>query len=381
MRGEIYPCATSDADRGPCGTAIALRGRMTSHDPSCGAAPGRVPAHRRSAAFARCLTLVACVACGAGAGAGGEPASAREVWGFTAFWDSASATSVARHGRSLDAVVTTWIALDTAGGLPQVLYVDSAPEPRTPARFALVTSYLHPEFRPGSIRRLAADPRALARAAGAIAATMTAARHRGVVLDFEALVPSDLPALIAVIESIADTLHSRSLGPVAVAVPATDTIAYPGRAILGAGADLILPMLYDQHWAGGDPGPIAEPRWVDDALRVRVAEVGAARLVAGLPLYGYRWPARGVGETVSYPQARLWNDAPIELTRDSATGSLKGVIPNGGQVWVTDADLLAQLIEVVERQSVHRFALWYVGQEDPAIWRTILRPPDSTGVR
>ena len=398
-RAEIYPCGLCDADHGPCGTAIALRGSMSLHDPSDGAVPARFPAHRRGA-FARrrmrliefitppsavragaCLILAVSLGCGTGPGAGADPPQQREVWGFTAFWDSASAASVARHGRALDAIVTTWIALDTAGGVPQVLYVDSAPEPRTPARFALVTSYLHPEFRPVSVRRLAADPRSLARAAGAIASTMTAAGHRGVVLDFEAHVASDLPALVAVIGSIADTIHSRALGPVVVAVPATDTTAYPAPAILRAGADLVLPMLYDQHWAGGTPGPIADPRWVGDALRLRVAEVGAARIVAGLPLYGYRWPTAGAGITVSYPEARMWNGAEVELVRDSATGSLRGAIPNGGEVWVTDAELLARLIAVVERQGVRRFALWYVGQEDPSIWQTILRPADSSGVR
>ena len=210
---------------------------------------------------------------------------------------------------------------------------------------------------------------------------MTAARHTGVVLDFEALAASDLAALGAVIKAIADTVGSRGLGPVVVAIPAMDTVAYPARAILNAGADLVLPMLYDQHWAGGEPGPIAEPRWVEEALTVRVAEVGAARIVAGLPLYGYRWPAGGTGTTVSHAEAGVWNGTAVQLTRDSATGSMRGAIAGGGQVWVTDAELLARLVAVVERQGVRRFALWYVGQEDPAIWRTLFPPADSSARR
>ena len=65
------------------------------------------------------------------------------------------------------------------------------------------------------------------------------------------------------------TLHAHRLGPVVVAIPATDTLAYPGGALVEAGADLLLPMLYDQHWAGGAPGPVAEPRWVSAALAAR----------------------------------------------------------------------------------------------------------------
>ena len=322
--------------------------------------------------------LMACAAslpgCGAAGTASGETPR-REVWGFTAFWDTASAASVARNGPSLDAIVTTWIALDTAGGLPQTLHLDTARAGRVPAhRLALVTSYLHPSFRPATIRRLAANPRMLSRVAGSVAATMALGGHRGAVLDFEAHTPGDLPALTSVVRVLADSLHARELGPIVVAIPATDTVAYPGKVLLDAGADLLLPMLYDQHWAGGEPGPVAEPRWVDSALALRVAEVGATRLVAGLPLYGYRWAGPGQGATVTFAEASQSPGGAIALMRDSTTGSLRGALPAGGQVWVTDAPLLRNLLDVVQRHGVHRVALWYVGQEDPAVWTQVFRP-------
>ena len=318
------------------------------------------------------MTLAGCG--GAGATPGSE--QRREVWGFTAFWDSASARSVARNGRSLDAVVTTWIALDTAGGLPLTLHLDSARAGRVPAqRLALVTSYMHPSFRPATIRRLAPNPRMLARVASSVAATMSAGQQRGAVLDFELHVAGDLPALTAVVRMLADTLHARQLGPVVVAIPAGDTAAYPARAMIEAGADFVLPMLYDQHWAGGTPGPVAEARWVDSSLAVRVAEVGAARIVAGLPLYGYRWSGPGQGTTVTFGEAGRLPQGDVALVRDSATGSLRGTMPGGGEVWVTDAALLRQLVGAVERHGVHRFALWYVGQEDPSVWTSVFPPP------
>ena len=318
------------------------------------------------------LASLAALLLNACAGAGSAAPARREVWGFTAFWDSASSSSVARNGAALDAIVTTWIALDTAGGLPQALHIDSSLSPRVPARrLTLVTSYLHPSFRPATIRRLAANPRGLARAAGAIAVAMTTAQHEGAVLDFEALTPGDLPSLLAVVKSIADTLHARKLGPVVVAIPAADSFAYPARPLLEAGADLLLPMLYDQHWAGGSAGPVAEPRWVEETLRARVREAGAERIVAGLPLYGYSWAEAGKGVTVTFSEARSGRGGGAPLTRDSATGSLRGALSSGGEVWVTDATLLRELFSVVEREGVSRIALWYIGQEDPAIWQDL----------
>jgi spore germination protein YaaH len=200
---------------------------------------------------------------------------------------------------------------------------------------------------------------------------MAGAGHRGAVLDFEALAPGDLPALLAVVTTIADTLHAWRLGPVVVAIPAADTVAYPGRALIEAGADFILPMLYDQHWAGGHPGPVAEPRWVEATLGPRIREVGPARIVAGLPLYGYRWASPGKGVTVTLPEIQDGLLGNVSLIRDSLTGSLRGTLPDGGEVWVTDAALLRTLMSVAEGHGVHRFALWYVGQEDPAIWRDL----------
>lgn len=326
---------------------------------------------RATSCFFAAIALAGAFGCGR-PGTAAARQQTREVWGFTAFWDTLSRKSAAQNGASLDALVTTWIALDTAGRAPAALFVDSSKAPRIPQRrLALITSYVHPSFRPAAIRRLAANPRGLSRAASSIAATMTSARHRGAVLDFESLEPGDFPSLSAVIKTIADTLRARGLGPVVVAVPASDTVAYPGRAILHAGGDFLLPMLYDQHWAGGPAGPVSAPGWVDSALRVRVREVGPSRIIAGFPLYGYRWPAPGKGVTVTFAEAS--RGAVGGLTRDAATGSLKGGAAGGGEVWVTDAVLLEALIGVAEAQGVRRFALWYIGQEDPNVWRTVLK--------
>src|SRR5262245_26898139 len=42
----------------------------------------------------------------------------REIWGFTGPWDAASNTSLRDFGGKLDAVITGWIALDSATALP-----------------------------------------------------------------------------------------------------------------------------------------------------------------------------------------------------------------------------------------------------------------------
>jgi len=198
-------------------------------------------------------------------------------------------------------------------------------------------------------------------------------RYRGLVLDFETLEAADLPALLRVARAISDSAHSHGVTTVSIAIPATDTAAYPGRALLGV-VDALVVMLYDQHWSTSEPGPIAEPDWVRRALALRLAEVGAGRLVAALPTYGYRWRKGSAAESISFDQAtRMARESGLSLTRDARTQFLRTPSGRSSEIWVSDAELVATLVTQSQAAGVHRFAIWRLGQEDPEIWRKVIR--------
>jgi spore germination protein YaaH len=199
--------------------------------------------------------------------------------------------------------------------------------------------------------------------------------YAGLVLDFEGLERSDLPALQRVVKAIADSAHARGVSPIVVAVPATDTTAYPGRPIATV-ADLVMPMLYDQHWSTSGPGPISDPDWVRSTLAARIAEVGASRIVAALPTYGYQWQAKSgrPAESVSFADAqRTVAQAGVALARDPRSNTLRAVKAGAWEIWVTDAELLSRLARDAYQVGVTRVALWRIGQEDPAVWRALGR--------
>ena len=296
-----------------------------------------------------------------------------ERWAFSAPWDPRSAASVRAHGVALDGVVLDWIPLDTMTGMPFVLYTDSmsAEFPSSSRRMALVTSFVTDRFHPALIRRLAADSFALERSAAAIAERVQRGGYRGIVLDFEGMTGADTALTRTVVTTIARTARTRGVGPVVIAIPASDTVGYPAR-LFASSADLLLIMLYDQHWATSPPGAIAEPLWVRRTLAMRVAESGAGRLVAGLPLYGYQWRANAPAATVSYDDARrLVAEAGVALERDPATTTLHAMRagPDGWELWVSDAMLLDALRREVTALGVRRVAYWRLGLEDPALWR------------
>jgi spore germination protein YaaH len=304
-----------------------------------------------------------------------RPSGAVEFWGFTGPWDRRSTASAERNATSLSRVITGWIALDTISFRPQQVYSDSlADMPGVSGRaMALITSYAGSRFHPEIIRALGSDPSFAAQVAGSVAAVLDSNSYRGAVIDFEGMTPRDLDALLLVTRHVADSVRAHGVGTVVMAVPAADTAAYPGALLLQS-ADLIMPMLYDQHWSASPPGPIAAPEWVTRQLGARVAEVGAARIVAAFPLYGYRWRRTAATEIISFDDARrLTTMTNTVLNRDIASSTLHATSPEGWELWVSDRVLLENLVSDARRLGVTTFALWRLGLEDPTIWEMIGR--------
>ena len=319
------------------------------------------------------IALCAGLAC-AGSVVRQEPRA--EFWAFTGPWDPRSAASAVSHGAKIDVLVSGWIGLDTATGAPFLRYPDSLVGRRGGGRsMAIVTSEQDEQFRPELVRELARDSAKLAAASSWIAGTLAARRYRGVVLDFENHPPDDLAALIKVAKSIADSVHAHGVREVAMAIPAGDTAAYPAHPLLAA-VDLVVVMLYDQHWSRSAPGPIADPAWVRQWLSVRVGEAGADRVVAALPLYGYQWTpgSANAAATVGYDDARrLGVQRSVSLRRDSASATLHASSAGQWEIWVADAGLLERLATVARGLGVRRVALWRLGLEDPAVWTDVVR--------
>lgn len=327
--------------------------------------PARARRHRllRTLVVAGAATLLACAAA-----RGRSNDNPGELWAFTAPWDSLSDASLAANSARLDVAVTGWIALDSISQQPTILYGDSVVRASRPRHLALVTSWFRDRFHPASVIALGKDPARLAAIAGSTARLASQRGYRGLVLDFEEHTAADLPLLLAVARAFTDSAHARGLAQVSMAIPATDTAAYPAKALL-ASVDALVVMLYDQHWAGSEPGPVADPAWARTWLAVRAREVDAARLVAALPTYGYAWGKGKPAATVGYDAARTMTAAAGQrLTRDDASGWLHGRGPLGSEVWVSDGVVVGRLARDARAMGVTRIALWRLGLEDPATW-------------
>ncbi len=295
------------------------------------------------------------------------------VWAFTAPWDARSDSSLAANAARINTAVTGWIQLDSATAQPSAPYHDGSVLPPTTRRFALVTSWHGQRFHPETVRRLGADGALLARTASTLSTMLRRGAYRGVVFDLEGGTPQDVPVVTRVLRALGDSVRAHGVATIAIAVPAADTTAYPAHAFVPP-ADVLVAMLYDEHWATSAPGPIASPDWVRRSLAMRVAEIGANRVVAALPVYGYQWRSNEPARPVSFDETRrAASQAGVELARDPASLSLHAVKPGAWELWTSDATQLAALRDEATGMGVSAIALWRMGLEDPGVWNVLAR--------
>lgn len=314
---------------------------------------------RLSASIAMLLAGGACVAIPATAPA---PVS---WWAFSDPLDKHPALSIASR-RDIDYALTGWIVIDSATYRPVRPYADTVLLPEATRRLAFITTYQGGRHRPETIRGIASDPDAMRHTASLVVAEAVSSRYSGIVIDFAGMTVRDLDALVAVVSAIKDSAHAHNIRPVVISVPAADTSGYPGQ-LLASISDLLLVLSYDQHAQGTAPGSPASPEWFGRQLRARAAEAGSNKIVAAIPVDGYRWIRYGEASRITFAETnRLLERTGSRIERDPVTHTLHAQVDDA-EIWVSDAQLVELLVRDARRMGVRRFILWRLGGEDPLL--------------
>jgi len=259
------------------------------------------------------------------------------------------------------------IVIDSATYSP-VLVSSQASFAGAASRVALVTTFDGKRYHPETIRALTEDARASGAFAGRVASAV-AKSGRGMFIDFQGSTPDELTGNTSILRTIGDSARALSISPIGIVVPPGDTIGYP-TAILARTFDLIVVRLHGEHRNGTSPGALISPEWMTRQIGLRASEVGVNRLVAELPLFGYRWDRNGVASEITFADAQtlVRSEAGV-FHRDPASGSLTAwSTRNGWTVWIEDATTLDQLVRVARRAGIRRFALLAPEGADPDIW-------------
>lgn len=215
------------------------------------------------------------------------------------------------------------------------------------------------------------NPAACRRAIENLLTLVEANGYDGVNLDWEGIAASERHRFTEFVKELSQVFHQHGYY-VTLSLPAETannpqnswTGAYDYKK-LGQYADLLMIMAYDQHWAGGSPGPIASQQWVRSVLNYTVTQVPPKKVILGIPGYGYNWGSNGA-VALSYGQAH-------QLARQYASSSSKNhfVYVQNGQVhsvWFENAASLLNKIQLVSGYELRGIALWRLGIEDPKLW-------------
>lgn len=149
--------------------------------------------------------------------------------------------------------------------------------------------------------------------------------------------------------------------------------AYDYRFI-GKTADLVTLMTYDEHWSGGEPGPIASLPWVQQVLDYAVNTIPKNKILMGVAAYGYDWSPGGV-RTVRWSEAEAlaakyggvrWDDrysSPYFVYCDE-----KGT---KHEVWYENEYSMGLKLDLVNSYNIAGIGVWRLGFEDDDFWETV----------
>jgi len=216
----------------------------------------------------------------------------------------------------------------------------------------------------------------------------------GINIDFEGLaysenIEDDRASFNVFIQDLAGQLHALGLQLI-VCVPGKtednpqDSWGYPlDLAFLGAQADMLQLMTYDEHGPWGEPGPVSGVDWVEACLRFTTGLVDPVKLLIGLPAYGYDWDL-----TASDPESGVysaqyvsWRDFPFIESQlgvvshwDSPSQSPYLYFTRAGHehvLWYETPMSIAYKLALIAQYQLAGLSVWALGLEDIHFWQGI----------
>ncbi|WP_404477748.1 glycosyltransferase [Novosphingobium sp. BL-52-GroH] len=296
--------------------------------------------------------------------------------GFYLPGNDASFLSLVHHGNDLDWVVP---AVVSVSGSRHDVAVESdarfdhlvAGEPHRFKVLPMVQNYGATEWDGAGAAGLLHDKAQRAAFEKRLGAMVAQRREAGLVMDFEALPARAMPDYVQFLRELRKALPQGSR--LAVTVPA-ETADWPLEALAKV-SDKIIFMAYDQHWEGGEAGPIAAQDWFVREVQGALKRIGPDRIVVALGSYAYDWHGDQT-DALSIEDAWLAaHDSSAPVTFDAASGNAGFAYDDGDgkdsqhhAIWMLDAATNWNELAALKRLGIQDMAMWRLGTEDSGFW-------------
>lgn len=220
----------------------------------------------------------------------------------------------------------------------------------------------------------------------------------GINIDFESLNPAVGDAYIQFIRELSLKCANNGIVLSVDNYPPTAYTAFYDRAEQALFADYVVIMGYDEHYYGSDPGSVASIGWVKESVENTLKEVPAEQTILAMPFYSRVWKLTPTdGETASTEEGAVDSYTNYDVSSYSVTmgeqkrlANANGATPvwsdefgqyyveyeNSGsiyQIWMEEATSIEKKLQVMDSYKLAGGAFWRLGQEQSAVWDTIIK--------
>ncbi len=152
-------------------------------------------------------------------------------------------------------------------------------------------------------------------------------------------------------------------------------------------ADHLFIMAYDEHFNGGEAGPVASISFVEQSIQYALKYVPNEKLVLGVPFFGRIWSEDGKIKGVGMTNKQI--DAAVKKTGGAVSvvsefKSVKATIkvteahsivvngqklqPGNYTIWYDNSDTLKYKLSLVDKYGLKGAGSWSIGQETSDVW-------------
>lgn len=298
------------------------------------------------------------------------------IVGFYTPWDDASHASLAAHIGELDWLVpvlgtVTGPNHDFAYDKDRALQAVLAAHQHRPALLPMIQNVRGGVWDGANMALLLRTPQARKALLDRVEAMLIEQRAAGVSFDFEELPPSSHPFYLRFLAEARARLAPHKM-LITVQVPVGDA-AWDLKAYARV-ADKLFLMNYDQHYPGGDAGPIAAQPWFVQQLRAALTAIPPDKLIVAIGNYAQDWPdgqtdANGLSVQEAWLLAHD-NGSPTRFDPASGNATFDYTDDDGTlhHVWSLDAASAWNQLRAIKISGASGIALWKMGGEDPGVW-------------
>lgn len=195
--------------------------------------------------------------------------------------------------------------------------------------------------------------------------------YRGINVDFENFPDKMIPYLIKFSKELHAVFHEDGYLTSIDMNPSAKPSLYKQ---LNPYYDFIFLMAYNEHYPNGEPGSISSLKFVESELDKAMKEIPSEKVVLCLAGYGFDWPKDGVGKNLTYQNiisTAKANDQKVFFNPMGSDISMYYTDDNDleHEAHCNDAAGLFNLMRTASDYNSAGVALWYLGSEDPRLWR------------